>query len=402
MKKTYCLLFVLLLSLRTDPGQASTGIQVQGYSLTDLYAYQDAADNDHQYLYETLFFRLDRPGRDRISLVSHLRYEGDFYDHLSNSGEFKAHNLFLRWNHRSRLDARIGRQFLAEGVTAGTYDVLRVQYAPNPRCSATIFGGLAAPHDRELETQKFDEAPAIGVALRGKPASSLTLLGSYLYEERSGVKYRHKAGLSTGLEVSSQLYAQALVHWNLNGPSDLDRLRLLLRYTPQDRIRAFGEFALGTPQLPPDSPFQFAEIETYKLIRVGGSYRISANYWLGIRVQSFLEGEEPSSTLGLNMEGPWGVLGYRQRFGDFGDESGFYGSANYQLLPWAQIYGSADFSMYQFEESLDQDDQLAAQAGLRLQPLSSLMVDGSIQGLKNRQFENDIRGLLRVKWTFSN
>jgi hypothetical protein len=402
LKKTFCLLFVLLLSSSAGSAQAATGVRLQGYSLTDLYALQDAADNDHQILYETFFFHLDRPGRNRFSLVSHLRYEGDFYDHLSNSGEFKAHNLYLRWGYRLLLDARAGRQFLAEGVTIGTYDVLRVQYAPDPRGSLTIFGGSAAPYDRKLEMRKFDEAPAIGVALRGKPTANLSLLGSYLYEERDGVKFRHKAGLSAGMAVSPELYAHALLHWNLNGPSDLDRLRLLLRYSPLDRIRAFGEFALGTPQLPPDSPFQFVEIDTYELIRVGASYRISPNYWLGIRAQSFLAGDAPSTTLGLNLEGPWGVLGYRQRFGDFGDESGFYGSAQYQLLPWAQIYGNADFSVYQFEENPDQDDQLAAQAGLRLQPLSTLTVDGSIQGLKNRQFEDDIRGLLRVKWTFSN
>ena len=402
MKKTDCLLFVLLLSPPAGFADTAPGVQVHGYSLTDIYAYQDAADNDHQILYETLFLRLDRPGRNKFSLVSHLRYEGDFYDHLSNSGEFKAHNLYLRWGNRSQWDARVGRQFLAEGVTVGTYDVLRIQYALNTLGSATIFGGTAAPFDRKMEMQKFDDAPAMGVALRGQPVANISLLGSYLYEERYGVKCRHKAGFSAGMTVSSALYAQILLHWNLNGPSDLDRLRFLMRAAPLNKLRFFGEFSMGTPQLPPDSPFRFVEIETYELVRIGGSYQVSQNYWLGIKAQSFLSGDTPSTTLGLNLEGPWGTIGYRQRFGDFGDESGVYGSARYQLFPWAQIYVSADFSVYQFEENLDQDDQLATQVGLRLQPFPQLTVDGSIQGLKNRQFEDDIRGLLRVKWTFSN
>lgn len=380
---------------------ASSSVGFRGYSLTELYAFEDASSTQHQQLYQTLFFKIERLNEHRLTLVAHLRYQGDSADDFAESGAFKLHNLYLRWANRRHFDFRLGRQFLAEGVGFGTYDALRLNFSPVPWGSATVWGGLAAPSDRTAELQKFDDARALGLALRGRIKDRVNLVGSLLREDRGGRQFRHRAGISGTAKLLSDLHAAALVYLNTSGPATLHRARLLLRYGPVKRLRLFGEFALGTPQLPVDSPFEFVEIEATELVRLGGAYNIYKEYWLGLKAQSFLSSEEPNTALGISLEGPWGSLGFRQRFGDYGDESGVFGAARYSVTGYAQVYAAADFSTYKFED-LDEENQTAAQAGLRLFPLQALWIDASIQGLKNDQFDQDIRGLLRVKWSFSN
>ncbi|HEX7343054.1 MAG TPA: hypothetical protein VF398_02235 [bacterium] len=380
-------------------GSAAPSVIFRGYTLTELYTFEDAAAEQHQQLYQTLSFRIERPGTQKLSLVGHMRYQGDSSDDFAESGSLKIHNLYARWADGRRFDLRLGRQFLAEGVGFGTYDAVRLSFSPVTWGSATFWGGQTAPSDREANIRNLDDAKSLGLALRGC-LSKVNLTASLLMEDRGGDPFRRRAGLSANADLTKGLYAHGLFYINISGPSDLHRARLLLRYNANARWRLFGEFAAGTPQLPVDSPFEFVEIETSMLGRLGASYQLTSKYWVGMRVQSFLSGV-PSSTFGLSIESGWGSLGYRQRFGDFGDESGLFGSIRVNPTDFAQVYASAEFSAYQFEDR-DQEDQTAAQVGVRLFPVKSLLLDASLQALKNEQFDQDIRGLLRIKWSFAN
>lgn len=399
MKTAPGFILISILTALSSASAAGIGTQLRGYTLTEFYVYEGDSTTQHRQVYQALSFRWDRLAAEPLSLVGFMRYQGDNADDFSQSSLLKVHSLYLRLKPRSTCELRLGRQFLAEGVTVGTYDVLKLKSAPVSWGSATIWGGLAAPPDRAAELQSSDSAPSFGVALRGRPSNSVKITASYLRQERDGDLFRHRAGVSSSFILVPKVSGNALAHFNLEGPNAIDRLRLLLRYLPSDGIRLFSEFAVGSPQLPPDSPFENIEIETFQLFRVGGAYRVTEGYWVGLRVQSFISSDEPNSTLGLSLEGPWGTLGYRQRFGDFGDESGVWGSVLYEVTSYARVYGSADFSRYKFEE-YDEEDQAAIQAGVRLIPLRSLECDASLQGLKNYQFDSDIRGLLRVKWSF--
>ena len=381
---------------------AQAAIKMRGYALTDWYSFESLDSTRHQQIYETFSLRLERPGVHSLGLVTHLRWRGDSADDFGNSSVFQAHNLYLRYSHADRGDVRLGRQYLAEGVGFGAFDALRLTCSPKAQGSITLWGGVAAPQSREFEVQNLNEAPAFGAAVRGKVAGRVNVLGSFLYEEREGLKYRHRVGISTNAALLTNLTSTALAHFNLSGPNVLHRVRLLMRYTGMPKTRLSLEWAMGTPQLLPDSPWDAVEIGTFQLVRGSGAYRVRGDYWMGLRAQSILTTEIPNTTLGLTLEGPWGLLGYRQRFGDFGDESGIFGSAQYRPLSYAQIYGGVDFSRYKFEEGIDREDQAQGQVGLRLFPVKALTIDASLQALKNTQFDNDVRGLLRIKWSFSN
>jgi hypothetical protein len=261
---------------------------------------------------------------------------------------------------------------------------------------------MAAPDDRKAKVQQWRDDKAFGGALRTQIAGKVTLLGSYLYEEREGLKFRHRAGVSGNFTLLPNLTGTAQAYFNLSGPSFLHRVRALFRYTGQTNYRLSFEGAMGTPQLYPDSPFSNVDSGVFLLGRFSGAYRITDQYWLGLQVQSLLVSKTPNTSLGFSLEGSWGSFGYRQRFGNFGDESGLFGSGQYNVTDFAEIYGSADFSRYKFEDWNQAEDQAEGQAGLRLRPIKPLMIDTSIQALKNTQFDHDVRGLLRVKWSFSN
>jgi hypothetical protein len=393
--KRLCLL-PLLLCCMLLPALAAE-VHLRGYTLTDLYSFKDRGGTQHQQLFQTLYFKLERPGEDRLSLVGHLRYQGDSANDFGDSSAFKVHNLYLRWTHGHQWDVRLGRQFLAEGVGFGAYDVLRLTWDR----SFTFWGGLAAPPDRKAELEKFDQAPAFGASFRGVSYGVQTLV-SYFYREMEGQRYLHRAGLSGTYTISPELTANALLYFNLSGPSELHRARLFMRYTPAADWRCFGEIAVGTPQLPINSPFENVEIGTFELLRLGGAYRVLNQYWVNVHAQSLISADQPNTTLGVALEGTWGNFGYRQRFGDFGDESGLFGSARFAVFPCAEVYASADYSTYKFDDNTDSDEQTQAMAGLRLVPLKQLEIDASLQGLKNRLFEHDVRGLLRIKWSFTN
>ena len=339
----------LALSVPIVVSAAPNPIQFRGYLLTDWYSVESHDSTDHQKLYETLSFRLEHSGVNSFGLVTHLRWQGDSVDDFSKSSLLQAHNLYLRFNHADKLDLRVGRQWLAEGVGFGTFDALRVNLAPQSKVNFTVWGGVAAPDTREFEVQKTDSAIAYGAAVRTRVTDKFNVLASYLYQEMGGLKYRHRVGLSGNLVLSPTLTGTALAHFNLGGASPIHRLRALLRYSGVKKVRLSVEGAVGTPQLPIDTPFDNVEMPLFALARVNGSYQVSPTYWVGLRVQTLLTSPTPNTTLGLTLEGLWGQIGYRQRFGDFGDESGLFGSAQYRLTNALQIYGSGDFSHYKFE-----------------------------------------------------
>jgi len=372
------------------------GQALRGYTLTDLYAFEDTAET-HLQVYQWLFFRLEPEAVRGVSLVAHMRYQGDSADDFSDSSAFRLQNLYLRWAGTPHLDLRLGRQFLFEGVGVGTYDVLRVNYRPRWG-GLTLWGGLVPPAQRQAELRDIEANPAFGAAVRGA-VRGVNLLGSYLREERDGDLYRHRAGLTAGYRLRDNLTGQARVQANLSGPEALHRASLQVRYGPATDVRLLGEFTIGTPWVPPDSPFEDIEFKTFQLVRASGAYQILPGYWLGLRAHTYLT-QEVNATAGLFLEGPWGVVGYRQRFGDFGEENGAFGAASYRLARFAEAYFSADYSSYTFEDQEDREDQAAAQVGLRLVPVAPLLVDASLQGLNNPRYDSDIRGLLRVKWSF--
>ncbi|MCX6640380.1 MAG: hypothetical protein NTW14_07865 [bacterium] len=400
MKKHSYLLSLSLIGTALIVMNSTASVQFRGYTLSELYTFQDAAEKDHNQIYQTLSWRAEKFGSDHLSFVGHLRYQGDSVDEFAESGALKAHNLYLRCSAK-RVDLRLGRQFLADGVTVGTYDVLRFKYNFDRGVSAVVWGGIAAPADRKAELQKLDQAPAFGFTLRKQIQSYATVNISYMREEYLGQTFRHLGGVSVNATPVPELFCSALAQVNLEGPSAIHRLRGLLRYRPSPKVRLWGEFAAGTPQLPPDTPFQIIEIGTAILGRLGGGYQIFPAYWIDLRLQSLLSGEKPNSLLGLSVEGPWGVIGYRQHSGDVGEESGVWGSARIQVVKFAQVYAAADYSKYKFED-YEQDEQSALQAGVLLFPVKSLECDASIQNRTNREFNQDVRGLLRVKWSFGN
>jgi hypothetical protein len=395
-------LILLPLLILVNSAGAESNVQFRGYSLTDWYSFQSRDSTHHQQFFETVSFRLEHNGVNSLGLVTHVRWEGDNADNFDSSSVLRVHNLYLRFNHADKLDLRVGRQFLAEGVGIGTFDAVRLNFSCKPGRGLTLWNGIAARDDRKAEIQQWRDDKAFGGALRTRIHDKASLVGSYFYEERAGLKFRHRAGLAGTFGLTSSLTGTAQAYFNLSGPSVVHRIRALIRYAGQSNFRFSFEGALGTPQLYPDSPFSNVDPGTFLLGRVSGAYRLTEEYWLGLQVQSLLVSKTPNTNLGLTLEGSWGSFGYRQRFGTYGDESGIFGSGQYNLTDFAEIYGAADFSRYKFEDWNQTDDQAEGQAGLRLRVAKPLLLDASIQAMRNTQFDRDIRGLLRVKWSFSN
>ncbi|MFH1863280.1 MAG: hypothetical protein ABH878_10775 [bacterium] len=391
--------FVTVLTLLFTVSTLVEAARIRGYTATELYTFEDAAETQHSLFYQTLSLRVASLGSKSLTLNSMLRYQGDSADDFAESGSLKIHTLNLRWSPNASWEARLGRQFLAEGVGFGTYDAIRVGYTFTRKSQVIVWGGVSAPLSREAELEKAEEYAAVGLRFQQTVARSVMINLSYLHGEREGDLFRHRAGVSVSSNPLPNLHGTVLAYLNLEGPATLHRLRILLRYLHSNSLRLFAEAAQATPELPPDSPFANVPIEAVTLLRLGGSYQIFERYWVGLRTQSLLSGNEPNVTLGFSLEGPWGEIGYRQRFGDFGDESGIWGYAQYRPAAFLQLYAGVDFSQYSFVE-YDNDDQSALQAGFRLYPIKSLELGASLQRLQNRQFNEDWRSLFNLKWTF--
>ena len=368
-------------------------LQFDGRMHSYFYSYESATGDQRGDFYQGLRFRTWLKEAPQLQLRSYMRVarRGDPVD-----WEARWYHGFLSWKPDSRVDLRVGRQFLYDGVINGTSDAFSVSTSPTKAIRVRLVAGLETPRDRAFEFLSKDDGYMLGAYASGRMARQAKLAVSYFQRNRSDATIWEVAGAALKGELVDGLTYLAQFDYNLQA-EEYQRMRYRLTYASGPWIVS-GEFQGQRPQVFEDSYFNIFNLNAYTQVR-GAVYHQLGDYQIGIQnYYTMYEEDETGNEVIGTLSTSWGTIGVVYQSGFGGDRVGFYGEARYGIT--SSLEARASSSYYNFQRyTVDFDeDATSFAAGLRYSPGPQVTVDAEVQESLNSLYDNDLRALLRVSY----
>ncbi|NNE33636.1 MAG: hypothetical protein HKN13_00255, partial [Rhodothermales bacterium] len=205
---------------------AFSQVEFSGTTQSYLYSYETADGDQRGDFYQGLRFRTWLREAPQLQLRSYMRVarRGDPGD-----WEARLYNGFLRWKPDSRVDLRLGRQFLYDGVINASSDALSIAATPTNDIRVRLVAGLETPGDRAFEFLSPDDGYILGAYASGRFAREAKLDVSYFQRTRSDELVWQLAGAMLTGQVIEGLTYLAQLDYNLQD-EDYQRMRYRLSY----------------------------------------------------------------------------------------------------------------------------------------------------------------------------
>lgn len=371
-------------------------VVVQGSLDAYAYAFETVEQSSQLDFYQALRVRAWLKDAPTLRLNGSMRVarRGDPAD-----WEGRLYNGYLQWRPDPHAQVRVGRQFLYSGVIRGTADAVSVDVDPADRLTVRLVAGLEPPLRRDFELGSTDDGNVLGAYGSGQLSKSAKIDASYFQRVRSDALVWQLAGVSLSGEATPGLFYLAQLDYNLKS-SDYHRMRYRLTYSTHSWTFS-GEFQSQKPEVLEDSYFNIFELNAYNQFRVAGFYRFGA-YQVGLQnyVTLYEEGETGNEVL-ATFASRWGTVGVVYQSGFGGDRVGLYGEVRYEVAPGLEARGQSSYYNFQRYTADFDEDATSFSAGLRYRPVPRLMIDAEVQESLNSLYDNDLRGLFRVSYSFS-
>ncbi len=371
------------------------------------YAYQtvdaDGARLDRFGAYQGFSGAATGLAGGRLTLRMAGRFADDLYlkERTTTRGRLYAGQLEARPG--GGLTARLGRQFVQEGVAGLTLDGLWLAMRLSSRWDARLWGGARAPLDRDFEIGDLDEQAAWGARVVGRPWRALRLSASCAHRERDGRVAARPVGLEAGLTPLRGLRATGRVSYDFEG-EEWERAEVVAQWQPAANDPVLSLQVVDRRPLI-DAASYFARFSDVARVRVGRAslrYEHASGYGTEVEyVGSFVE-ERTATRLAAALIIPIGRLGYSARLGDAGEESRWYGELTLRARPWLWLEGGASLATYALLADVPEDEEreLTAIFGrVRACPRDGVGVSLEVQSLENPRSAEDVRLLAGLDLT---
>lgn len=396
-------------TLVTESAVAQEGISptwsAQLRSTAYFYQVEDQTEAETDFLpfYEHLDLSVGRLAGDRLDFRFSGRFAADAGDEGAVTGEEKfyagyAGLNFDPWNTR----ARVGRQFVQEGMNRHTLDGVWIAMRPARAWQIHAWGGGEAPIARDFEVADFGDDSVVGARVIGQ-IHRRARVGAWFATRKS---HGETSSTPVGGELmwSPSRALRALVRGNYETEhSEFERFDLLTQIQPRpDFPMLTVQFVDRKPVIESSSYFsRFSEgIERVQVLRAGLRYEGESG--IGAEFESFSSWVDDRNTnrVGLALLVPHARVGWSTKSGDAGDDLRFYGDLNYHFGHWLQVSGGATFSEYSLigeeQESDEANDRelvtLFARARATLK--QGVRCTLEVQSLENPFYSEDVRLLL--------
>lgn len=391
MKNFIVLTIILLILGMTE--QLKPQIHISGATQSSAYFF-DTPTVEQGNFYQSLRFRLSSEGLPGTYLASYARLAkiGD------DSWDEQVYNLYLNWQNSNRkVQLRAGRQFLYEGVINGTVDGVMLAVKPAKKLTLKVVAGLESPFDRDLNLVGGDSSALGGYLSYQLPWDSKIDLSYFKRDRESGTVW-HLVGASLTGTYRDNLYYLARVDQNLE-TEELQGMRYRLSYFYKQWSFS-GEYSQQRPRILEDSFFRIFRQLAYKQTRAGVTYQLN-NYRFGVQYAftdyELDQGNQVTATFGNQ----WGIVGVIFQEGYGGENLGVYGEARYDILPQLTVRAYSSYYQYQRQSIQIDEEAIGLSGGLTWRPLKDLMLRAEVQESINEYYENDVRGLFRLRYAFS-
>lgn len=384
------LIFVLLYSL-------SAQVNFSGMTQSSIYVWENADENQLIDYYQHV--------NTRLSLDSYRDLYFKTYFRLGRNGDpaewnEKVYNAYFNFLSPCRKwDARIGRQFVYNGVMNGTVDGLLLNIHPVANMTLKILAGMDAPFDRTLELTTWDDGNILGAYGSYGISDALNMKLSYVQKSRSSDVYWQLAGGSFSGKVVNSLFYQAHYEHNLK-TSTYQTMRFRLNYI-NNKWMLFGEYNSQRPRIYEDSFFQIFEQSAFNQIRSGINYQLG-NYSIGLQdVYTIYEEDESTNQIHAIINGTYGTIGVLYQSGYGGDNTGIYGAIRYNILKNLLLFVHSSYYQYERQTTAISEDATSFSGGLTYKLSPSWQIKAEVQERINSFYDNDVRGLFRIRYAFN-
>jgi len=374
-------------------------VKYSGSLRSSFYAFETLTDTSEiQQLnyYQGLQLRLAPENHSNLYLSTYLRVakRGD------KDWEEKVFNLYADWKAPNKpLSLRLGRQFVYSGVINGTLDGVLVSGTPHKNLNVKLFGGLAAPLARDFDVLKWDEGNVLGAYASYRLPWEFKLDLSYFQKSRDKETVWQLVGAGLSGKFRENIYYQAQLDHNLN-TEEIQGMRYRLNYFYQ-KWSLSAEYNSQRPRVYEDSYFRIFKLDAYNQFRGGVTYNLN-RYQLGVQyLFTAMEYDETNQVI-LTAGIPWGIIGLVHQDGFGGKNTGLYGELRYDVFKQLTVRAYSSHYNYERQTTVISEDATSVSGGLDYRPFKSLSLQADVQQSINSVYEDNIRGLFRLNYFFSN
>ncbi|MBM3321230.1 MAG: hypothetical protein FJY73_11195 [Candidatus Eisenbacteria bacterium] len=304
-----------------------------------------------------------------------------------------------------RLSARLGRQFVQEGVSGLTLDGLAVSFSPAEALRARVYGGARAPivlayRDRVGD---FGDDPVLGARLSYDPSPRLRSSLSFAYLEKDDRVSARPVGLEAAARPILGLRATGRFAYDLEGER-WTRAETVLQMQRNPGCPVLtAQFVDRYPSIDAGSYFaRFTGVHRSRLARGSIRYEHRNKFGGEIDYSGARVDDRTSARIGGAVLFPVGRAGYSARIGDAGEESRWFGDVRFAPLPWLMLEGGATILTYALFENAPEAEErevTTAFGRIRVVPRSGTALLVEIQSLETPLEEEDVRVLAGLDLT---
>ncbi len=351
-------------------------------------------------IYQTLNLKAGDIADERLSFEGSFRSWYDVYGDASDESDFRVLRSFVRWNDRdARLDARVGRQFVSEGVGRTYLDGVYVRKG---------FG-------RDHETSVFVGQPIIGI---NSPITENNGASQW------GLHYRYRGVRNTNLGISfTELNESDGTALRLVGTDAVYRrtMRETIRFRFDvdaanlgvDRMSVRWNRQLeGGHLLSASTQYRQARLWVTNPLRditsghyvqatVSGMYALERN----TRVYLALSGVNTGAALGTTVD--LGLNWYAIRAGYLFASNGavlgnsFYVQGSHRVFDNVLVGGRTNLGYYELDRADDTSHSIGSAVFTTITPIERLDITAEVQHVTNDAYKYQFQGLISARYRFS-
>lgn len=407
-----------LLLFMLSPSQASA-VTSSGESRTYLQLRETSGSDTYAPLYEYLNLNLEKIGGKDVSLYFGGWLSYDLADESFNKRyDNELQYFYLSISEKSGSGTlKLGRFYVFEGVAAAEQvDGLYAQQYIGGRLGISVYGGV--PRETSFDNERSGDYIYGGRISDGIPGI-YTLGVSYLKESNQSDDFREEAGVDLWLRMTKKLELQGhsfynvetsgwQEHWYYLTLGPLAGLSIRPQFSSIDYEHYFtavknSAFSFTPSAINPKEKMQMIggelEYAFSKSFLIAGDYK---NYNYDIAGDAHYYGGKIAylaQSSDYTKKGSFGAAFHRMD-GDTKDlqydEYRGYGSINFGKIDFA-----VDLLYISYDQEIDGEDVAYSAAGsLGLTLSKSVRLAGDVEYGKNPEFDEDVRGFVKLLYRF--
>jgi hypothetical protein len=363
---------------------------------SSLYVWENIEENQNLDFYQGVQLRVFHEKYSNLQFKSYFRFA-----HNGDPAEWneKVYNSYLDWKSPDKkYGFRFGRQFLYHGVMNGSVDGLLISTKATKNLAIKVLAGVPVPINRNVKVMNWLDGNIIGGYTSFRISNDYKANLSYFQKTKNEETVWQQMGAILSGKIINDFYFMTRVDYNLKS-SEYQNMRYRITYF-NNKFTVSGEFNSQKPRVYEDSFFRFFEIEAYNQIRSSVAYQLG-EYRIRLRNFYTIYEDENSNQLHLSVANNWALVGFIFQNGYAGDNTGFFGEINYDLLNNMSVKLYSSYNNFQ-RHSVEIDEEALSFSGrIKYKVIKDLDLQLEVQESQNSYFSNDLRGLFRLNYRFT-